>query len=101
VSVELVESPVFRRVSGSTEYIGAVDPDSPIPFNIKYKVADDAPVGSYTMSVRVNYRDHLNREHHEDVGLGVTVTSAQSGGTTTPETQPFWMWVRRLLGLGP
>jgi len=101
VSVELVESPVFRRVSGSTEYIGAVDPDSPIPFNIKYRVADDASVGSYTMSVRVNYRDHLNREHHEDVGLGVTVVGAQSGGTETPQTSSLWMWVRRLFGLGP
>ena len=101
VSVELVESPVFRRVSGSTEYIGAVDPDSPIPFNIKYKVADDAPEGSHTMSVRVNYRDHLNREHHEDVGLDVTVAGAQSGGTETPKASSLWMWVRRLFGLGP
>jgi hypothetical protein len=101
VSVDLVESPVFRRVSGSTEYIGAVDPDSPIPFNIKYKVADDAPLGSHTMSVRVNYRDHLNREHHEDVGLDVTVVGAQSGGTETPQTSSLWMWVRRFLGLGP
>jgi hypothetical protein len=101
VSVELVESPVLMRVSGSTEYIGAVDPDSPIPFNIKYRVAADAPEGSHTMSVRVNYRDHLNREHHEDVGLGVTVVGAQSGGAETPEAPPLWMWVRRLLGLGP
>ncbi|HEX9914922.1 MAG TPA: hypothetical protein VGB32_08385 [Candidatus Bathyarchaeia archaeon] len=101
VSIELVESQVFRRVAGSTEYIGAVDPDSPIPFDIKYAVADDAPEGSHTMSVRVNYRDHLNREHHEDVGLDVTVAGAQGGGTETPETPSFWMWVRRLLGLGP
>ncbi len=101
VSIELVESLVFRRVAGSTEYIGAVDPDSPIPFDIKYAVADDAPEGSHTMSVRVNYRDHLNREHHEDVGLDVTVAGAQSGGAETPETPSFWMWVRRLLGLGP
>jgi len=101
VSVDLVEDAVFERVSGSTEYIGAVDPDSPIPFNIKYAVADDAPEGSHTMSVRVNYRDYLNREHQEDVALDVTVAGTQSGGTDTPETSSLWLWVRRLFGLGP
>jgi hypothetical protein len=53
------------------------------------------------MSIRVNYRDHLNREHHEDVGLYVTVAGSQGSGTETPQTSSIWIWVRRLFGLGP
>jgi len=101
VSVDLVEDAVFERVAGSTEYIGAVDPDSPIPFDIRYRVADDAPQGTYTMVIRVSYRDHLNREHHEDVSLDVTVISGQTGGNATPEAPSILVWLRRLLGLGP
>ena len=101
VSVDLVEDAVFKRVTGSTEYIGAVDPDSPIPFDIRYRVADDASQGAHTMSVRVSYRDHLNREHHEDVSLDVTVSGGQTGNGETPETPSPWVWLRRLLGLGP
>jgi uncharacterized membrane protein len=101
VSVDLVEDAVFKRVTGSTEYIGAVDPDSPIPFDITYRVADDAPQGTHTMSVRVSYRDHLNREHNEDVSLDVTVSGGQTGNGETPEAPSPWVWLRRLLGLGP
>jgi hypothetical protein len=101
VSIELESGDVFKRVSGSTEYIGAVDPDSPIPFNIKYKVAEDAPDGSHAMSIKVTYRDHLNREHEAYLRLDVSVSGTVNDNTPTTEAQPFWVWVRQLLGLGP
>ncbi|MBN2335553.1 hypothetical protein JXL21_08330 [Candidatus Bathyarchaeota archaeon] len=101
VSVGLVEDDVFQRVTGSTEYIGAVDPDSPIPFDINYKVAQDAEEGEHELSLLIQYRDHLNREHEETMGFSMTV----GGNTPTPgqETSAsgIWVWVRRLLGLGP
>ncbi|MFH2109740.1 MAG: hypothetical protein ABIJ47_00615 [Candidatus Bathyarchaeota archaeon] len=101
VSIELESDAVFKRVPGSTEYIGAVDPDSPIPFDIKYKVAEDAPEGDHVMRITVRYRDHLNREHEELLELNVTVAGNVKDNTQTTEAQPFWVWVRRLLGLGP
>jgi len=101
VSIELESDSVFKRVPGSTEYIGAVDPDSPIPFDINYKVADDAPEGDHVMRITVKYRDHLNMEHEEPLELDVTVSGNVNDNNQTAEAPPFWVWVRRLLGLGP
>jgi len=101
VSIELESDDIFKRVSGSTEYIGAVDPDSPIPFDINYKVSEDAPEGDHAMSITVRYRDHLNREHEELLELDVTVAGNVNDDTPATETPTFWVWVRRLLGLGP
>jgi len=100
VAIGVVEDGVIERVSGSDEYIGAVDPDSPIPFDIKYKVRDDAPEGSHELTLSVQYRDHLNKEHIEEMTLDVEI-----GGVVDdipePEQGGFWAWIRRLLGLGP
>ena len=101
VSISLVEDDVFRRVAGSTEYIGAVDPDSPIPFDINYKVAEDAEEGDHELTLNIDYRDHLNREHEEQLGFTMSVggDATQPGQDAGPSG--FWVWIRRLLGLGP
>jgi len=101
VSISLVEDDVFRRVAGSTEYIGAVDPDSPIPFDINYKVAEDAEEGDHELTLNIDYRDHLNREHEEQLGFTMSVDgdATQPGQDAAPSG--FWVWIRRLLGLGP
>jgi hypothetical protein len=100
VAIGVVEDGVIERVSGSDEYIGAVDPDSPIPFDIKYKVRDDAPEGSHELTLSVQYRDHLNKEHIDEMTLDVEI-----GGVVDdlpePEQGGIWAWIRRLLGLGP
>ncbi|TFH18588.1 hypothetical protein E4H04_02980 [Candidatus Bathyarchaeota archaeon] len=100
VSIGVVEDDVINRVSGSEEYIGAVDPDSPIPFTINYKVDDNALEGEHELKLNVTYRDHLNREHIEQIKLDITI-----GGVIDDNPQPqqsgFWVWIRRLFGLGP
>ena len=100
VSIGVVEDDIIKRVGGSEEYIGAVDPDSPIPFDVYYRVDDDAPEGEHELKINVKYRDHLNREHEEEIGLSVDI-----GEPVDDEPQPqqggFWVWIRRLLGLGP
>jgi len=53
------------------------------------------------MSINVKYRDHLNREHEELLELDVAVAGNVNDNTQTTEAPPFWVWVRRLLGLGP
>jgi hypothetical protein len=100
VSIGVIEDNIVKRVSGSDEYIGAVDPDSPIPFDINYKVDSDAPDGNHELKLNVKYRDHLNRQHEEQVTLDVEI-----GETVEDIPQPqqggFWVWIRRVLGLGP
>lgn len=100
VSIGVVEDEVVKRVSGSDEYIGAVDPDSPIPFDINYKVDPDAPEGEHELKLSVKYRDHLNREHEEQIGLDITIGELVDDNPE-PQQGGIWVWIRRLLGLGP
>ena len=101
VSINLVEDDIFKRVAGSTEYIGAVDPDSPIPFDINYKVAEDAEEGDHEITISIDYRDHLNREHEEQLGFTMNVGGDAPQPGQDVEPSGFWVWIRRLLGLGP
>jgi hypothetical protein len=101
VSISLVEDDVFRRVAGSTEYIGAVDPDSPIPFDINYRVAEDAEEGDHEMTISIDYRDHLNREHEEQLEFTMSVGGDAPQPGQDAGSSGFWVWIRRLLGLGP
>jgi hypothetical protein len=100
VSISLVEDDVFKRVAGSTEYIGAVDPDSPIPFDVNYKVAEDVEEGDYEMTLNIEYRDHLNREHEDQLGFTIGI-DGETNLDQDVRPSGFWVWIRRFLGLGP
>jgi hypothetical protein len=100
VSIEVVEDSIIKRVRGSDEYIGAVDPDSPIPFDVNYKVDEDAEEGSHELSLNVQYRDHLNREHKEQIRLEIDISGAIDKEPTQQQSW-IWFWIRRILGLGP
>jgi len=102
VSIEIVEDSVFEYVRDSEEYIGAVDPDSPIPFDLMLKVADDAELGDHTITLRITYTDDLNQEHEANLELQAEVTEPTADlNTSQGSTGGFWVWLRRLLGLGP
>ena len=99
VSIQMVEDDTFNRVQGSTEYIGAVDPDSPIPFDIDYRVADDAESGIHDMTLMVQYRDHLNRVHEETLEYTVTVGQGANPATDTEQERGGILgWLSRLFG---
>lgn len=100
VSISVVEDGAIERVSGSDEYIGAVDPDSPIPFDIKYRVKEGVQHGTHEFKLDVHYRDHLNKEHSEVLELSIDVGEEVQDVPQT-ENSGFWTWIRRLLGLGP
>jgi hypothetical protein len=101
VSIELESDDIFKRVQGSTEYIGAVDPDSPIPFSIRYRTVEDSPEGDQAMNLKVSYRDHLNKGHEVGLSLDVTISGSAGDDSQVTEAPPLWIWIRRLLGLGP
>jgi hypothetical protein len=100
VSIGVIEDNIIKRVSGSDEYIGAVDPDSPIPFDINYKVDSSAQEQDHELKLNVKYRDHLNREYEEQVSLEIVIGEITED-TPQPQQGGFWVWIRRLLGLGP
>jgi uncharacterized membrane protein len=102
VNIEVVEDSVFERTAESEEYIGAVDPDSPIPFEVWFRVAEGTEVREHIMTLKITYQDDLNQEHVETMGLTVDVEEASSqGDMQASSTGGFWVWLRRLLGLGP
>lgn len=101
VSIDMVEDDVFKRVRGSTEYIGAIDPDSPIPFDLDFKVDEDAREGDYTMELKITYRDHLNKEHETYLEMDIEVSGELDREVRYDAPTGIWAWIRRLLGLGP
>lgn len=102
VIVEVVEDTVFEYVRGGEEYIGAVDPDSPIPFALMFKASDDAELGDHTITLRITYTDDLNKEHEATLELRAEVTEPTADfNASQGSTGGFWVWLRRLLGLGP
>lgn len=101
VEIGVVDDAVFDTVSGSSEYIGAVDPDSPIPFDLNFVVDEDTEPGEYTLKLKVTYKDDLNQDNEETVELSVYVGEPSSEPQSTQgSTGGFWGWLRRLLGLG-
>jgi hypothetical protein len=102
VRIEIVGDSVFEYVRDSEEYIGAVDPDSPIPFDLMFKTSDDAELGDHTLTLRITYTDDLNQEHEATLELHAEVTEPTTDlNATQGSTGGFWVWLRRLLGLGP
>ena len=101
VAIEVVDDEVFDTVSGGSEYIGAVDPDSPIPFDLNFVVDEDTEPGEYTLKLKVTYKDDLNQDNEDTVELSVYVGEPSSEPQSTQgSTGGFWGWLRRLLGLG-
>lgn len=102
VTIEVVEDMLFRRTSDSVEYMGAVDPDSPIPFDLEFEVVEGTETGDYSLTLKVAYTDDLNQEHEEYIVLEVTVIEASAELETSSDSGGgFWLWLRRLFGILP
>ena len=99
VELEIVEDELFKA-SGSGEYIGALDPDSPLPFDLGFRVSENAEEGLQTLRVRVHYLDYLNCRKSDIVEIPIYVEAPEEieivrrrGG--------IWLWIRWLFGILP
>ena len=107
VQVEILEDHPFISVSESYEYIGRVDPDSPVPFDIQFMVDSNATPGSYTLQMRVSYWDEYNQERQAVRELPVIIEkrveererSIDRGQVTFWDI--IWRIMRILLGVKP
>lgn len=100
VQIEIVENHPFLSIPESYEYIGRVDPDSPVPFSIQFMVDPNAAPGSYTLQVRVSYWDKYNQERHAILELPVQVLEHVE---KEAEKVSFTLWdiIKILLGIKP
>jgi len=100
IAKDMSESP-FLTTSESYEYIGRVDPDSPVPFDLQFTVKSDATTGDYTLPLVVTYWDEYNQERQVTIELPVMIEEKAIEKTEAGLT--FWnfIWVilRILFGM--
>jgi len=106
VEVEIIENRSigpFISVTESYEYIGRIDPDSPILFTIQFKVDPNATSGSYTLKMRVSCWDGYNRQRQVIIELPVVVKehSNQNEETNLTLLDIIWTIIRILFGVKP
>jgi len=99
-SISIVESGSFKTTVGSNEYMGAIDPDSPVPFTVQVKVSPNAILGDDVIHAKVSYLDqrHIFREKILDLPVTVVKPSSQNAATNDGG---IWGWLRSILGIKP
>ncbi len=73
VTVIPLDSPIFKR---SSQYIGDIDIDAPVPFNIPIN-SDTPPIGDQKVQVTLTWKDTLLQEH--------TITEVDTVSFGTPK----------------
>jgi len=106
VEVEIVENHStgpFISVSKSYEYIGRVDPDSPVLFTIQFMVDPNATHGSYTLQIEVSCWDGYNQQREDAIELPVVVNESSNQNEEANPTlwDIVWTLIRMLFGLNP
>ncbi len=93
----------FISVPESYEYIGRVDPDSPVLFTVQFMVDPNATSGDYTVQMRVDCWDGYNQQRHVMIELPVVVNefSNQNQETSLTLWDMIWTVIRILFGLQP
>ena len=104
--VEIVENlsiGPFSTVPESYEYIGRVDPDSPVLFTIQFVVDSDATSGNYALQIEVGCWDGYNQKRQVMIELPITVeeSSNQNEGTNLTLWDMIWIVIRMLFGVKP
>jgi len=106
VEIEIVENRSigpFLSISQSYEYIGRVDPDSPILFTVQFMVDSNAISGSYTLQMRISCWDGYNQQRQAVIELPVVVNefSNQNAGSSLTLLDVIWTIIRILFGVRP
>jgi hypothetical protein len=94
----LPETPV-QQIAGSTQYIGAMDPDSPVVFTLKYAVSNSSSPGNYNLKLRVTYFDSRNIQQNATINVPLTVTNPSTNTQKSSNSSGIWGWLKSLFGL--
>jgi uncharacterized membrane protein len=94
-SIDVEGNTTVTVIPESNYYVGAIYPDSPVLFTIKFNVPSNAPLGDTMVKIRVSYLDNLNRPKQQILSYPVTITKPVATIGTD-----FWGWLRHLVGLG-
>ncbi len=97
--IEVQQGGPIVSVPGSAEYIGAVDPDSPVPFTVKFAVANDTANGANTLRLKVSYLDNRNVPQSQTMSVRLNIVDPVATVPTQASDGGIWGWLRRLFGL--
>jgi hypothetical protein len=81
------------------EYIGAIDPDSPVPFSLKFSVANGTSMGRYDLEFKLTYMDNRNIQQEQVLNVPLDVVKAQVSVSAVNNDGGVWGWLKRLFGL--
>jgi len=101
VKVSAVAQDPFIQVTGSSEYLGAIDPDSPVPFTLKFGVKPGTALGDHVLPIKIEYMNHRNQIKESIINVPVTVVKAEPATQVPSGDIGFWGWLRQILGLKP
>ncbi len=97
--IQVLPDSHVNQIVGSTEYIGAIDPDSPVPFTLKYTVSNSSTTGDFKLNLRITYLDSRNNQQNATLSVPLTITNPSRVITTPSSDGGIWGWLRRLFGL--
>ena len=97
-SISIVDSVDYNSTIGSSEYLGAIDPDSPVPFTLSVGISPNAALGKNIVHTKVTYLDQRNvfREKLLDIPVEIVKPSA---AIVTTNNGGFWGWVKSIFGI--
>jgi hypothetical protein len=99
VRIQVVGGGPVGLVAGSMEYIGAVDPDSPVPFSLRFSVVNGTLVGRYDLGFKLTYVDNRNIQQERVLSVPLDVVKAQVSVSAVNNDGGVWGWLKRLFGL--
>lgn len=94
-TMDVVSNSGIQTIPESSYYVGAVYPDSPVTFTVKFNVASNATLGDTTVKLQISYLDNLNISRQQILSYPISITKPVATIGTD-----FWGWLRHLLGMG-
>lgn len=67
-------------------YVGAIEPGAPVPIILKFKIRDDAQLGTYEVFMRICYFDDIYNENYLLVAFTITISPKETPNQQPPST---------------
>ena len=90
VNVSVVPSSIVGLTAESMHYLGAIEPDAPTPFSLKFKVSEDASFGEHNATILIRYLDDLYYEKSKTYVVTFVVANITSGQGGEQSQQQVW-----------
>jgi hypothetical protein len=97
--IQVIEEGLVKQIAGSTEYIGAIDPDSPVPFTLKFAVKNSTTIGIHQLKMKIIYLNSRNVEQNSTISVPLNVINPLVNVKPITNDGGIWGWIKRLFGL--